>query len=102
MMMSPLEQAGFLTSLMSEGYTNLRPIDEGRSWAGLFRFMFTTAIIVGRMGDTCGYAQHWCFDDEAKAREALEKWDGTGDPEGWHRHLPSNRRRHNGEEYIAP
>lgn len=45
-------------------------------------------------------------DTEAKARAAyvaLHRWDGTGEPEGWYRHRPSNRRRPGGDpeqEYV--
>lgn len=42
--------------------------------------------------------------DVAGAREALEAWDGSGEPGGWTRHQPSNRRRPGGDpscEFVA-
>lgn len=101
--MTPLEQAAFLTQLIGDGgYQNLKPIRNGEYWVGTFQFMFTTAIIMGRMGDHIGYEERWCYHEYEEAVKALEAWDGEGEPEGWHRHLPSNRRRHNGIEEVVP
>lgn len=84
------------------GYEHVRPISGGR-WAGLMRFMFTYAIIVGQMGDESTYDDRWCYETYAAALMALETWDGEGEPEGWHRHPISGRRRKGGDpatEYI--
>lgn len=86
------------------GYEHVRPLARGR-WAGLMRFMFTYAIIVGRMGDEVGYENRWCYKTYAAALMALETWDGVGEPEGWHRHPDTGRRRENGDpdtEYVNP
>lgn len=46
--------------------------------------------------------------DDAGTRAALRAlhcWDGSGDPEGWYRHKPSNRRRPDGDpsrEEVRP
>lgn len=45
------------------------------------------------------------FADAGAAAVALGLWDGRGDPEGWVRHKPSNRRRPDGDparEHVAP
>jgi hypothetical protein len=34
----------------------------------------------------------WCYSNFSRAYLALQAWDGTGEPQGWHRHLPSGRR----------
>jgi hypothetical protein len=34
----------------------------------------------------------WCYHDEQSALEALEAWDGTNEPAGWHRHPATGRR----------
>lgn len=99
--MTPLQQAGFLTGLLGMGYTDLKPISDTR-WAGLFKFMYTTAIIVGRFGDHNNYDDRWCYHNETDAKAALDAWDGQypGEPEGWHRHPLTGRRRVNGLETV--
>ena len=59
--------------------------------------MFTHAIIseVNRYG----YVGRWCYSSYQKARNALDSWDGTGDPLGWHRHPATGRRYDNPEGY---
>lgn len=74
------------------GYQNVRLLPEGR-WAGIWSQMFSHAVIVGRVGSRLGIDDRWCYHDAATARMALQAWDGTGEPEGWHRHPRSGRRR---------
>lgn len=45
------------------------------------------------------------FQDLPAAVVALAEWDGAGDPDGWYRHRPSDRRRPGGDpanEQVAP
>lgn len=68
--------------------------------------IFTYRIIMGEIGDM-GYSDAWEYHDAASAIAAAKAWDAIRElePEGWHRHIPSNRRRPNGDpdaEYIAP
>lgn len=61
-------------------------------------FIFTTAIITA---DGPGsYDNRWCYGRDAReailaARTWLEQ--GAPEPEGWHRHIPSGRRREGGD-----
>jgi hypothetical protein len=89
----------FVDFLVSNGYYDLKKLDD-RYVAGLFKFMFTTAIIKIRIGNLMSYEDRWCYHSEQDARLALQNWDGTGEPTGWHRHPASGRRRENDLEYI--
>lgn len=99
-----LANLAFLTGLKAVGYIDPRPIPNGR-YACLAPFMFTYAIIVGRMGDDACYEDRWCYHTFEAAKAALEAWDGNGEPQGWHRHPITGRRRTDGDpttEYVAP
>lgn len=89
--------------LQENGYTNIKMIDDTR-YAGIFKFMYTCAIIVGRVEDSkYGYDDRWCYHDHEAAKKALDAWDGIDEPEGWHRHPKSGRRRPDGDkskEYV--
>ena len=100
----PPALAEFFRFLTDQGYQSPRLIGEGR-YAAILPFMYTHAIIVGKVGDRYGYDDRWCFHGPEKARSALEAWDGVGEPEGWHRHPATGRRRPEGIadlEYINP
>ncbi|EPX77970.1 hypothetical protein [Salipiger mucosus] len=87
------ETAAFFTFLLTqEGYSEIRDLEDGR-FACLLDLMFTTAIIVGRIGDTSGYDDRWCYKTYEMAKDALTAWDGVGEPDGWHRHPLTGRRR---------
>ena len=84
------------------GYTDAKPIGDGR-YAALLPFLFTHAIIVGRWANKWTYEDRWCYATPALALEAFHKWDGQGEPDGWHRHPPTGRRRPEGnheQEYV--
>ena len=82
----------FLQWLKEEvDYTDLRLLPDGR-YAGIAKFMFTSAVIVGTIGDIYGFDDRWCYHSTAEAVAALNAWDGTGEPKGWHRHPASGRR----------
>jgi len=90
--------------LLANGYALVRQIGVTH-WAAIYRFGFTHAIILGEIGDRAGYADRWCYHTVNDAARALLAWDGKGEPEGWHRHPPSGRRRPEGLaelEYILP
>lgn len=81
----------FLQWLIDLGYQHPRPLPGGR-YACVVRMMFTHAIIVGKIGDRVGYIDRWCYRSAAEALDALEAWDGRGEPTGWVRHPSSGRR----------
>jgi hypothetical protein len=86
------------------GARSCKLIPDGR-YAGLMPFLFTHAIVTGRLFDLHGYDDRWCYHDSAAAARALADWDGTGEPTGWHRHPATGRRREAGDpllEYVAP
>lgn len=88
---------------LGEGlYSEIRHFAGGRR-AWLCRFVFTAAILEA-LEDDCGYRNRWCYSTMADARRALHEWDGTAEPEGWHRHIPSGRRRSlaTGREWVQP
>lgn len=92
----------FLQWLKDSDHSAIRPLP-GRRYAALRDYIYTCAIITGQIGDRFGFDNRWCYRDSTSAGKALEAWDGTGEPQGWHRHPGSGRRRLNGDatqEYI--
>jgi hypothetical protein len=82
----------FLQWLIDEvGYRYPRPLPGGR-YVAVMPLMFTAAIVTGRMGDRIGHDDRWCYHSIVDAKRALDAWDGTGEPAGWHRHPASGRR----------
>ncbi len=86
---------------MDEGLLKPRPLGGGR-YAALLRLNFTHAIVVGRIGNLVTYDDRWCYSTRAAAEEALEAWDGKGEPTGWHRHPATGRRvDKDGNAFVA-
>ncbi len=102
---SPEERDEMLAAKLraEEPYTTV-VVKEGGNICAVFPMIHTAAIISG-----ChhyGYEDRWCYETVAQATDALAKWSGADgtEPEGWHRHPPSGRRRKNGDpatEYVA-
>ncbi len=70
--------------LLENGYSNIREI-EGRGTCGVMRFLFTVGLCYGL--DEWGYKGRYCFPSKSEAIEALNSWDGNGDPSGdWIKH----------------
>lgn len=88
-----MSDAQFLRWLVEEnGYVAPRSIGGGR-WAALMpHFDPSMGIVVGRIGDRVGWSEKWTYPSAVEAMIAFAAWDGTGEPEGWIRHQPSNRR----------
>lgn len=73
-------------------------------YAGIRRLVYHYTMIVGEIGDKDGYLKRYCYQTEVGAIKAMNDWDGTGDPEGWHRAPETGRRRPDGDakrEYIG-
>jgi hypothetical protein len=89
-----------LRTCAANGYTDYRVFENGRD-AAVSRIGFNHAIFADLT--RWGYGDRWCFASYALARDALAAWNGEGDPQGWHRHPDSGRRRPDGDarrEYI--
>jgi hypothetical protein len=84
----------FLIDLGQQGYDNIKVLPNG-DWAATHRFLFTTAIVSDL--HEYGYEDRWCYHTQATAEQALEAWSGIGEPQGWHRHPGTGRRRPDGE-----
>lgn len=103
-----LKIAEFFTHLHRMGNSDPRVIS-GDRYACIMPFMFTTAILVGRLGDAVTYDNRWCYKSYADAKAALDAWDPDTDnePDGWHRHPMTSRRREYEDgvlaiEYVNP
>lgn len=87
----------------ANSYLNPKPLlARAGCYACIVRFAFTHAIITGRFGDDDSYDDRWCYHDYATAKAALDAWDGEGEPNGWHRHPATGRRRDGEREWINP
>lgn len=87
-----------------DGYMAARPIP-GRKYVAMRKMIYTTALIVGDIGDFSGYSRQYCYSTTDAAMAAFATWDGLGDPLGWHREAISGRRRPDGVpelEYRSP
>ena len=85
-------RAQFMTWLEDEGDILFARPAGAEHWIGLRNFGFTTAILLGQIGDHTGINDRWCYHSAAAAYRALAEWDGTGEPAGWHRHPGTGRR----------
>lgn len=87
------------------GITKFKRVGDGSRYVSIIPFLFTTAIITGHVDNENSYEDRWCYENLPKALEAFERWDGVGEPEGWHRHPLTGRRRPEGDpakEHINP
>ena len=97
-----MKQSELLDYLKNEGYTLLKVFEDGNI-SGILNLIYTCAIVSGLT--KTGYENRWCYHDEISAIVALTNWDGEDgtEPDGWHRHPQSGRRRENGDaskEYV--
>ena len=73
------EYGKLIQFLETEGYYEIRNID-GQGLCGLRKFAFTTGLIIGI--EQLTYVGRYCFSSEQDALNALNDWNGTGDPSG--------------------
>jgi len=71
----------------------------GNRYSAIAPMGFTTALIVGQVGDTVGCSQRYCYHGEVPALAALLLWTGEGEPTGWHRALDGRRVAQGPDEY---
>lgn len=80
-----------------------KDLDDGRVvW--VFPMMYNARIGVG-LGSMGTLDDGWCYESVEVAIRAAQAWEGEGEPEGWHRHPGSGRRRPGGDpaqEFVAP
>lgn len=92
-----------VTEVYSEPRWNVhwQSIEVGRFKGALvlvMPLMYTHAIIT--VTDPLGYEDRWCYGRDPRiAVAAAQKWlrDGGDEPDGWHRHPKSGRRREQGD-----
>lgn len=89
--------------MVENGYSDLKCWDD--QYACLMPLLFTTAIITGPVAFMkTGYDDRWCYHTVEDARTALLEWEASeykGEPDGWHRHPSTGRRRdENGCETV--
>ncbi len=105
-MTEPLEP--FEEFILECGYLDGQII--GDQYVAIMPLLYTSAIIIGRADDyMIGYEDRWCYAKNPEhARQALREWLARGlegEPDGWHRHPDSGRRRPDGDatkEYVNP
>lgn len=90
----------FLNEEDRKAYDRIRQLPDGR-WIATHRLLMHWTLLVDL--HAYGYEDRYCFATKALVDAAFDNWDGTGDPEGWHRHPNSGRRRNlqTGEEWVA-
>ena len=71
------------------------------------QFMYTFAIVTTVKANLGEYDDRWCYKSLPDAIKAAVEWDPAvePEPEGWHRHPLTGRRRPDGnksKEYINP
>ena len=94
--------------LKSEGHFSIVMRPDQNLWYGVKRLLFHYTLVEGEIGDRECYRQRWCYRTAVQAVVALHDWSdsefATKEPEGWHRHPSTGRRRDDGDpakEYIA-
>lgn len=81
----------------------VRYFDGGLRYAAIKPLLFHWTMITGMVGDYISFDDRWCYVDANAAKWGLREWSGQGDPDGWHRHPRTGRRRPDGDparEYI--
>jgi hypothetical protein len=80
-----------------------RELPDGQ-WLVVYKMIFTAKLTIGPDPEEHGwFDDSWCYENEKHALIAMYLWNGEGEPEGWHRHPHSGRRRPGGDpslEYI--
>lgn len=90
-----------LTEEAAAPYTLLGKLPNG--WiCGAHRLLMHWTMHIGITEDSI--EDRYCFKTKELAEAAVRDWNGEGDPDGWHRHVSSGRRRDpaTGREWVAP
>lgn len=89
----------FADFLRANGYVEFLDMGNGM-WVGIKRLLFHWTMHTGCLGDEDSYDDRWCYATEDLARRELAAWAALGyqgEPQGWHRHPKSGRRREEGD-----
>jgi hypothetical protein len=94
-------------SRLDEGALAERLLPDGCGELCVYPLLFGAARLTFGRDPECpfGYDDCWDYPDAVAALAAMHAWDGQGEPEGWHRHPTSGRRRPEGDparEYVLP
>lgn len=101
------EKALWLLKLALENSYQMPVVVDEDHYAAIMSLAWNDTIILGRIGDEYGWDQQWWY-ETGDALGALLDWVAEGfegEPKGWHRHIPSNRRREGGDpakEEVRP
>lgn len=95
--MTEQEYEKWLLGPLGGGLLKVKMFSAEGAYAGVKPLIFHYTMIFGIIGDTLGYEKRYCYKTIEGALQALEAWDGTGDPEGWHRAPDTARRRPDGD-----
>lgn len=83
------KNAALLEQLNDEGYVRCILLPTGEV-AGLRQMLFTCGLFVGLTEDS--WRTRFCYETRTAAQDALDAWDGRGDPPGpWIKEKPSDR-----------
>ena len=72
----------------------------GKFYVAVMPLIYTAAVIVSRVDNNMTYLDRWCYHSIHEAIAAGDAWNGPWpdtEPEGWHRHPATGRRRENGD-----
>ncbi len=86
------------------GFIARKDLEDGR-YITLTPQLYGTLLTLSQAGNEYGYSEAYTYDNPEKAVASYEAWEGNGEPNGWIRHIPSNRRRPNGDaaqEHVSP
>jgi hypothetical protein len=86
------------TTAWRPGTIAQRILPDGRE-ACIYPQLFTHKLVVG-LPEVGWFDDSWCYNTRSAAVDAMNAWDGTGEPMGWHRHPSSGRRRAGGDPAI--
>lgn len=88
------------------GSTAVKLIGDGRALY-IYRKIWTYSLCIGDVKNEGYFTDLWCYETLPLAMAAMLAWNpldiSTPEPEGWHRHPPTGRRRPDGDasrEYV--
>lgn len=98
-MTGDLDELTYMMWLKTCGYQRITPLP-GNRWVALQPLMFHWSMIIGKIGDMTSYDDRYCFASRPVADAALDDWierGFDGEPQFWHRHPKTGRRRAEGD-----